>query len=305
MDDTLSQAFSIKLNRNKLLWVVHPHPKYPTISITGAGCDMGCLHCKGRYLEGMVHVKDSRELYSICKKLDSEGAFGVLISGGCNDNGYIPFESFTNSIEKIKKETNLFLSIHSGLMPNSLITRLANAGVDAVDFDLIGDSETIRLVLGIKKKPTDYLETMRNLVSKIPYVSPHICIGLHKGEIRGEWKALEIASKLDISSLVFLVINPTTGTPFEGVNPPDPKIVGELIAKARVDLPDIPISLGCMRPRGSGRSNYEIHALNAGVDRIELPSIETLQVARDMGLELRELNSCCAIPEDILGDFID
>lgn len=300
MNSTSSQALSIKFGRSKTLWVSHPHPRYPTISITGRRCDLNCAHCEGRYLEDMISVKNPGELYGTCSRLASNGSRGVLLSGGYNTEVYVSFESFVNPIHKIKKETDLFVSIHSGLMPPELVTQLADAGVDAVDFDLIGDAETIKLVLGIRKTPEDYGRTLENLVSEIPHVAPHICLGLHKGELRGEWRALELARKADISALVFLIMNPTPGTPFEKVKPPTPNEVGEFIAEARVKFPNIPLALGCMRPRGEKRSEYEIQALRAGVDRIELPTPETLEAARELGLESRKLEACCAVPEGIL-----
>ncbi|KXB09343.1 hypothetical protein AKJ35_00945 [candidate division MSBL1 archaeon SCGC-AAA833F18] len=290
----------MKFDRSKTLWVSHPHPRYPTISITGDHCDLNCAHCEGRYLEGMISVKNQGELYEACTRLASNGSRGVLLSGGYNSEGYVPFESFVNSIRKVKEETNLFISIHSGLMPPALVSQLATAGVDAVDFDLIGDDETIRLILGIQKTPEDYIQTLENLANMIPHVAPHICLGLHEGEFRGEWRALKLAGKVDISALVFLILNPTLGTPFEKVIPPAPNEVGGFIAEARVKFPDIPLALGCMRPHGEKRSKYEIQALRAGVDRIELPTLETLEAARELGLEPRRLEACCAVPEEML-----
>lgn len=227
------------------------------------------------------------------------GARGVLISGGYNRDAYVPFELFIDAIRHIKEETGLFISIHPGLMSPLLARDLAETGVDAADFDLIGSNETIELVLGIEKGIEDYRRALRTLTREIPHVAPHICIGLHGGELKGERKALEIAAEADISALVFLVLIPTPSTSFEEVQPPSPPVVGNFIAEARLKFPSIPLALGCMRPRGDGRVETELQAMRAGVDRIELPGVETLERARAMGLEVKRLDACCAVPNDV------
>jgi uncharacterized radical SAM superfamily protein len=222
-----------------------------------------------------------------------------LVSGGYNGEGYVPFEPFVDALRHVKEETGLFVSIHPGLMPSRLITELSDAGVDAVDFDLIGSDETAEMIFGFRKGSEEYQRVLEDLARGIPHVAPHICIGLHGGKLKGERRALEIAAEADISALVFLVLVPTPDTPFEGVQPPSPAAVGELISEARLKFPEIPIALGCMRPRGNGRVETELQALKAGIDRIELPSAETLENARAMGLEVKRLDACCAVPSKV------
>lgn len=260
---------------------------------------MNCKHCGRRYLRQMVSCQTPDVLRKTCLELASNGARGVLISGGYNSEGYVPFEPFVDAVRRVKEETGLFISIHPGLMPSRLARELGEAGVDAADFDLIGNDETAELVLGIRKGVEDYRRALRDLTREIPHVAPHICVGLHSGEIKGERKALEMAAEADASTLVFLVLIPTLGTQFERVRPPSPAAVGELVAEARLKFPEATLALGCMRPRGDGRVETELQALRAGVDRIELPSAETLEKARAMGLEVKKLDACCAVPNDV------
>jgi uncharacterized radical SAM superfamily protein len=129
-------------------------------------------------------------------------------------------------------------------------------------------------------------------------VVPHICIGLHEGKIKGVAKALEIAAEIRPDALVFLVLTPTSGTQFEKVSPPSTFEVGRVIADARLKFPNATLALGCMRPRGDKKTEYELQALHSGVDRIEIPSRRTLEAARAMSLEVKRLEACCAVPTE-------
>lgn len=296
------QAFSIKLQRDPTFWACYPHPRFPTISITGEGCAMDCKHCGRHYLQQMISCTTPKVLRETCAKLSSDGARGVLLSGGYNSEGYVPFEPFLDAIEQVKRETGLFLNVHTGLAPSSLARGLGRAGVDMASVDLIGADETIEQVLGIQRTTKDYKQTLKLLVKSIPRVVPHICIGLHGGEVRGESRALEIAADINIAAIVFLALIPTKGTVFESVQTPAPPVVGKLIAEARLKFPDVPLALGCMRPKSRGRVETELQALRFGVNRIEVPSAEAIRAAERMGLGVKKLNACCAVPAE--GSFV-
>jgi len=239
-------------------------------------------------------------LFTTCSRLAANGARGALISGGYNAKGYVPLEPFLEAIARIKRELGLFLNMHTGLIPHELSRELGRVGVDMVSVDLIGSDETIRMVLGIEKTTRDYERTLKELKQAVPHVVPHICIGLHKGRIEGEAKALEIAVKIQPAALVFLVLAPTAGTQFEKITPPSPSEVGRVIAAARLKFPEVTIALGCMRPRGDKRAEFELQALQSGVDRIEIPSEQTVEAARRLGLDVRRLEACCAVPDDLI-----
>lgn len=262
---------------------------------------MNCRHCERRYLEHMLACRAPDDLFETCKRLASNGARGVLLSGGYNSEGYVPFENFVDAIERVKRETGLFISAHTGLTPSWLARELGGAGVDQAYFDVIGDDETIKLVLGVDRTVEDYARAIKALKHSLPHVAPHICIGLHAGEMRGEEKALEIAAGIKPSVLVMLVLVPTPGTSFERVAGPSPEEVGEIIRMARTKLPEAALTLGCMRPRDGRRAEFELQALYSGVDRIEIPCGQTLEAAREMGLEVRRLDACCAVPDELVG----
>lgn len=297
MDDLFKFSLPVKLERSEVLWTFQPHSGFSTISLTGNECALDCEFCRGQYLEDMESITDPDELYNACLSLDSNGNKGVLLSGGYNEEGYIPFEPFLDSIDRVKEETNLFVSVYSGYMPPDLVRALGDAGVDGVDFQFISDDEKIQSELGLDKTAEDYRKTFELFLDEIPHVAPHILLGLSGGSLEAEKKALNSLFDTGISALVFLVMIPPD-TPSENYVVPSTERIGEIIAEARLGHPRTPLALGCMRPRGSARSDIETRAIEAGVDRIVLPSGEALETARDLGLEVRELGACCSIPEN-------
>jgi uncharacterized radical SAM superfamily protein len=299
-DELQSRAFSVKFKRDPNFFACYPRPRFPVISITGSGCALNCKHCGKRYLEHMRPCLTPDALFTTCVELAANGARGVLISGGYNDEGYVPFEPFLDAIGQVKRETGLFISAHTGLVPSWLARELGREGIDLADFDLIGDDETIKLVLGIDRTVEDYRNSMKALKRSLPYVTPHICVGLHAGEVRGERRALEVAAEINPPVLVTLVLVPTPETDFEHVAGPSPKALGEIIAEARLKLPETTLALGCMRPRDTRRAEFELQALRSGVDRVELPSERTLEAAHEMGLKVRRLDACCAVPNELV-----
>jgi len=303
MTEIRSRAFSTKLERDPTFFACYPHPRFPTLSITGDACALRCKHCGRRYLRQMIACPTPDILYSTCLELAANGARGMLLSGGYNAEGYVPFEPFLDAIERVKRETGLFISAHTGLVPEWLALELGRAGVDLTDFDLIGDDKTIGLVLGIDRTVEDYRLAMRALKRSLPHVVPHICIGLHVGELRGESRALDVAAEIEPQAVVLLVLTPTPGTEFEGLTTPSPDAVERVAAEARLRFPDAQLALGCMRPRGPQRVEIEFAALKAGVDRMEIPSEETIEAARKFGLHVRRLDACCAVPAELTGVF--
>jgi hypothetical protein len=244
----------------------------------------------------MIPCPQPDVLFTTCLRFAENGARGVLISGGYNEEGWVPLDGFIDAIERVKRETGLFLNVHTGLVPPMLAKELGRVGVDMTSVDLIGSDETIELVLGIKKTTRDYERTLKELSQVVPRVVPHICVGLHEGKIKGEAKALEIAAKIRPAALVFLVLTPTSGTRFEKIFPPSPSEVGRVIADARLKFPNATLALGCMRPRGNKKTEFELQALRSGVDRIEIPSERTIEAARKLGRDVRRLEACCAVP---------
>lgn len=279
-------------------------PKFPSVSISGNTCLLNCKHCNRVYLNDMQCCTKPEQLLKFCKKIDDNGGIGILLSGGCDKRGeMLNLRRFLPIVKKIKEETDLVIKLHTGLVDEELAKGIADADVDIASMECIGSNETIREVFGLNATVETYAETFRNLQNAgVKHIVPHICIGLHKGRVIGEWRALEIVKEnCKPSVMVFIVLRPTPGTPYENISPPGSENVKKIIAKARELFPNLELSLGCMRPRNSYRINLEEAALEAGVTRMEIPLESTLKKAMEMGYKIKKIDACCALPEEFEG----
>lgn len=270
--------------------------KYPTVSITGASCDLNCDHCSGKILKSMIPAETPRRLQEVCRKLDDEGNIGVLLSGGSDAAGALPWSRFLESIAWVKNNTRLNVSIHTGLIDAATAAALKNAGVDDALIDVIGAPETLHQVYHLPESIG--LAAMASSLSalaeaNIP-MTPHIVLGLHYGRMLGEMRALEMVAEHAISTLVVVVLNPMRGTPMSGVRPPDPEDIARFIAAARLRMPGVPIALSCTRPPGRHRVQTDLLALQAGINRIAMPSESAVKKAREMGLHVEFHHTCCS-----------
>ena len=177
---------------------------YPAISITGSDCALQCDHCCGTTLQPMISAMDPSSLIEQSLDLAKKGSHGILINGGCDGAGHLPWEKFLPAIAAIKKETDLYISIHCGLLDGETALGLKEAGVDQALLDVIGDDETYQSIYHVEFGVSRIAETMEALSRvKLPMV-PHVVCGLHYGEIRGEKKALEMISRYPVEQLVIV-----------------------------------------------------------------------------------------------------
>jgi uncharacterized radical SAM superfamily protein len=110
----------------------------------------------------------------------------------------------------------------------------------------------------------------------------------------GEKKAVEIISRFDIKQMVFVSLMGIPGTPLGKTSGPSPEDVGRIISFARIRMPETGISLGCARQRGN--VPLEIMAIDAGVNRMALPSEEAIRHAEKSGLTVAYRRTCCSVP---------
>lgn len=270
---------------------------FPTVSVTGPACALGCDHCGAKLLESMIPAGDPRRFTSMVEELAGRGARGLLVTGGCTPEGDVPLEPFLEGMRRAA-DLGLRVLVHTGLAGRRLARGLREAGVSQVLLDLIGDAETVRRVYHLNRRPSDYRETLEVLLEEGLTVVPHIVVGLHYGELRGEYEALGWVAALRPAGLVLVVISPLPGTAMAAVPPPPGAEAGRLAAAARLLAPDLPVSLGCARPAGPARLEIERLAVDAGVTAVAYPAEETLRHAEGRGLELVFRQECCSLPAD-------
>ncbi|MEF8873879.1 MAG: radical SAM protein [Candidatus Thermoplasmatota archaeon] len=260
----------------------YPGDKFPSVSITGRYCALSCPHCEGRFLKGMKAISNPGELYDFAVEHDRSGGNGFLLSGGFTEEGYVPLENFFDVLSKIKETTSLEINVHTGIPTEEIVEGLISSSVDAVSYDMIGSQETIARVYGLNVTPEDYKHGYEMLKKRGLKVVPHITVGLNRGEIDGEFKALEMLETP--STLVLNTLIP--GDFGERVEKEDLLAVMDHVSE-RTE-----VILGCMRERG--RSQLEIEALERGAEGVVIPSIETVDWA-EKRFDIKRLEKCCVL----------
>ncbi len=269
--------------------------RYPAVSLTGSDCAMGCGHCGGRLLEPMPPARSGEELLALGRRLWSQGQEGMLLSGGSDCAGRLPWPEVLPAIRELAHSTGLILTAHVGRIDGDTARALKEAGVRQALYDVVGDAETARRVLGWPDGLAWQEETLAACKQAGLEVVPHIIVGLHYGEIRGEARALEIVAGLEPQRLVLVVLMPLKGTALAQVPPPPAREVASLLALARQRLPRARHHLGCARPRGRYRQELDPLAVAAGVNVMALPSDAGLDRARELGVEVSFCDTCCSL----------
>lgn len=273
--------------------------KYPAISITGTECALSCDHCKGTLLHSMISASTPALLIEKCMFLAEKGNHGVLISGGCDEDGRLPWKKFIPVIREIKEKTGLFISVHCGLLDDATAIDLKEAGVDQALIDVIGDDETYRSIYHVKFGVSRIESTLESLQKARLPVTPHIVCGLHYGSIRGEYKAVQMISRFDPEQVVIVSYMKIPGADRSKFALPGAEEVAGIIAQTRLRMPEVRISMGCARERGN--TLLETLAIDAGVNRMAIPSDEAIKRAMDYGLEIKYQRTCCSVSRDLSG----
>lgn len=256
------------------------------VSATGAHCELSCAHCGGHYLKAMLSPGEARRR---ARAPDAPASW--LVSGGCDRRGRVPLDEHVDLLQSLGERARLVL--HVGLVKPEEASRIARHAA-VVAFDVVGDRQTSQEVMGLDVGLEEYLETYRALASQARVI-PHVCIGLHGGQLRGEWAAVEALAAEAPAELVFLVFSPTPGTAFAGRQPPPLPEVSEFLAWARLQLPVTPLGLGCMRPRGNYREGLDELAVHLGINGIAVPTPAAERAAWERGLTILREDECCVL----------
>jgi lipoyl synthase len=273
---------------------VSPRTPFAAISITGKACRLQCEHCKGKLLETMLPAASPKALRSTLDRLQSNGGSGALISGGADENGEVPLKEFIPAIRAMKeKQPGFRIIAHTGLIGVENALALKEAGIDQILIDMIGDDDTIREVYHLNRHTDDYERTLLMLKEMGHSVAPHIIIGHHFGKIRGEWKALEMVSRIGVDALVFVIFKPITGVRPDET--PTPDAASRLCAAARILNPRTPIRMGCIRPAHPSKPVMERGFVDSGVNTIAYPLQGTIDYAEEIGLEIKFVERCCSL----------
>ncbi|MFW9820104.1 MAG: radical SAM protein [Candidatus Thorarchaeota archaeon] len=297
----LTQKITRK-NFNNIFKIYNPTKRFPAISITGKKCELECEHCNKKYLKGMNQIITNEALEQFLINLYKKNGVGALISGGSMVDGSVPLLKFIKTIKKVKKETNLIINTHTGLLSEETAKLLAEANVDIVSFDINMDEEVVRNIYHLGIELNEYKRAIETLKKHNLNIVPHVCIGLHYGKLNKELESIRFIKEAEInpSLIVIIVLIPPkdSNVKFET---PKPEDIAKVISIIRIVFPKTEISLGCMRPRGKIKNQIEKAAIKAGITRIEIPSKETLKWLKkyNPNIQFKFFSACCAIPNKL------
>ncbi len=231
------------------------------------------------------------ELLSYCLDLAKRGYLGCLLSGGMDGRLKVPLDFYADEIREVKRRTNLKLNAHVGFIDENDLRWLR--WVDVVSLDFVGDDGVIKRVYKIDKTVKDYLRVLDLLTENGIMVAPHITIGLDFGRIHWEYKAIDLLVKYPIKVLVLDVLIPTKGTEMEDVPKPSVEESLEVVRYARERF-DGELSIGCMRPLGRWRLEFDRGAVLAGVNRLTNPPRKIIEWAKTLR-DVEIIYECCVM----------
>lgn len=270
--------------------------RFAAISVTGSHCDLRCGHCQGKLLESMIPAEDPETFSQIADRLRLAGALGVLVSGGADQNGEVPLKKFIPSIKVLKEKDPQFkVIVHTGLIRREIAKELKEAGADQILIDVIGDDDTIREVYHLNKRVQDYEETLWMLKEMGHRLAPHIIIGHHFGEIKGEWRALEMVTRVGVETIVLVVLKTLLPIGKNHFRVPLSEETSRISAIARILNPKILIRMGCIRPAHPSKAEMEKGFIDSGANTIAYPLQGTIDYAKEIGLKTKFIEMCCSL----------
>jgi len=229
-------------------------------------------------------------MHSLDELAESQ-APSALISGGCDPHGCVPIAPHLEAIRIAGQGKRL--NLHLGLVDEETAAAVGPLA-SVISFDIVGSRDTTRRVYGLDVDLDTYIQVLERL-NRYARVVPHITLGLDGGKIVGEVQAIEAVSACKVDAVVFIVLIPTANTAFAECNPPTLDEVTTLLLQARRLMPHKRLDLGCMRPYGVYRQYLDELALRAGIDGIVNPAHSTLQLARNLDMQIIEGAECCAL----------
>lgn len=271
---------------------------FPSISVTGGKCSLMCQHCRGKLLKSLIPAITHDELVERALILHKKGAKGILLTGGCDERGRVPVCDLVPAIKTIKDKTGMLLIAHTGFISHEDGSALRGSGLDGIGFDVIGDMGTAKEVYGLSLSERDYIESLQAIEHSGLMVFPHVCVGLHFGELRGELRALEMIREIKPVTVIITGLMPVAGTPMAHIKPM-PSDFEKVITRAVEMFPDTPVVLGCAHSSGKDREEIEMIAIKCGVSGIAAPTVSTARFARENGFEINYYGMCCGlVPEE-------
>lgn len=265
-----------------------PGEHYVSLSLSGAACALNCEFCNRQYLRSMIPAITPESLKKVMRHLYDRGARGFLLSGGFTREGYLMIkEAHLRAVARFKREVDVVVSMHAGLMPKELLGRAWEAGVDFIDFEVPPSNEYLRRVKGLGRKTVD--DYLRKLDEVMAYSRdwgvPHLILDSTASTPEEELGVMEELRARNPRLFVALV----------EIRPSPPNDVGRVLRALRAARGMFEeVSLGCMRSPRLKRVLDEAAIREGLVDRIANPPKDVIRRYRPPITW-----ACCSIPEEV------
>ncbi|MDD3146754.1 MAG: radical SAM protein [Candidatus Riflebacteria bacterium] len=255
-----------------------------SISLTDQSCQQNCAHCNAHYLKGM-------QSFSKLHNLDLSSYEAALISGGSTVDGEVPIKQHLQGIFELPQ--HLKLNLHVGYQsPEALLPLKARNPV--VSFDLPASDSVIKEVYGLKYSREDFRQLYLEYCRHFKTVA-HLTIGLCPEDFpAGEENTLRFLATNHAKEVVALIFRPTPGTRMADVQPPELAKVISLMKQAN-EMLACPIHIGCMRPAGPYRRNFDILAWMHGCRKFVMPDHQLVAILEKHQVMVSNHHNCCAL----------
>ncbi len=271
---------------------------FPSISVTGSSCSLRCKHCEGKLLERLTPATTCEEIERKGHLFNKRGAKGILLTGGCDDRGRVPIKKVMSAVRNLRLTTDLIIIAHTGFISREEADLLKESGLAGIGFDVMGDMSSVFEVYGFRVSENEYMDSLRAIKDSGLLIFPHVCVGIHFGKLRGEYRALEMIRSIEPTTVIITGLMPVAGTPMQHIKPV-PSDFEKVISRAKELFHDIPVVLGCAHSSGKDRAKIEKIALLLGISGIAAPTMATVEYARENKYEINFYGTCCGlIPND-------
>ncbi|MFW5781989.1 MAG: hypothetical protein ACOCWO_01710 [Candidatus Muiribacteriaceae bacterium] len=250
-----------------------------SVSLTGRSCEFSCPYCNGHFLRNMKTPG--------CEV--PQGITSLLISGGVDSRGVIPFDKFQDMLAGYR-EKGIRINLHTGLV-NSQSNIPHENYADHISFDFTLDDDVITLTSGGRYTSDHYIESLDLLKGSGIPITPHIMVGINRGEVVKEYEALKMLAAKGFDKIALLVFMPSDGTEWKNISAPDVGDVGKVFAFSVNNFAEV--TLGCMRPGGSYRDRLDMEAYHCGIRRFVMPSRKLREFVSSNNIKVVEEYECC------------
>jgi hypothetical protein len=269
-------------NKIPLLHQIKPQ-KTLSVSVTGNQCSQNCAHCQGHYLKSMTPARYLPEM-------DLKNYDSILVSGGSNKDGSLNIPSFSKIL--LDLPDRLTCNIHPGFQSPENLLFLKNRKT-VVSFDLPVNNKVINKIFKLPYTQKNYLELYLEYKKHFLTI-PHINLGLVTNAENDEKALIDFLAVHQPAKTVFILFRPTPGTEMAHQKPPDIKSAIKVITHARKQLKG-KILVGCMRPSGNHRKNFDILAWLAGVRHFVMPDKALVNILKANNAEIIKHTECCCL----------